>query len=98
MIDLDDPVLVDEHLGPTGATDHNMYVKGDLVYHSNYHFGIRILDVTDPASAIEMGFFDTHPPDDGPGFSGSWSNYPFFDSGIIAVASADEGLFILRLQ
>lgn len=98
MIDLDDPVLVDEHLGPTVATDHNMYVKGNLLYHSNYHFGIRILDVTDPASAVEMGFFDTHPPDDVWGFSGSWSNYPFFDSGIIAVASADEGLFILRLQ
>lgn len=98
MIDLDDPVLITEHLGPTGAIDHNMYVKGDFVYHSNYHFGLRVVDVSNPASPIEAGFFDTHPPDDFSGFDGSWSNYPFFASGIIAVTSAEEGLFILRRQ
>jgi choice-of-anchor B domain-containing protein len=98
MIDLDDPILIAEHLGPTGAIDHNMYVKGHFVYHSNYHFGFRVVDVSNPTNPIEAGFFDTHPPDDAPGFEGSWSNYPFFDSGIIAVTSAEEGLFILRLQ
>ncbi len=98
MTDLDDPILIAEHLGPTAARDHNMYVKGHFVYHSNYHFGLRVVDVSNPASPIEAGFFDTHPPDDAPGFEGSWSNYPFFDSGIIAVTSAEEGLFILRLQ
>ena len=98
MTDLDDPIPIDEHLGPTGATDHNMYVKGSLVFHSNYHFGIRVLDVSDPTSPLEAGFFDTHPPDDAWGFSGSWSNYPYYDSGIVAVTSAEEGLFILRRQ
>jgi len=98
MADLDDPILVAEHLGPTGATDHNMYVKGSILFHSNYHFGIRVLDVSDPTSPIEAGFFDTHPANDAWGFSGSWSNYPFYDSGIVAVTSAEEGLFILRRQ
>jgi len=98
MLDLDDPILVTEHLGPTGATDHNMYVDGNTLFHSNYHFGLRILDVSDPASPIEVGFFDTHPPDDAWGFSGSWSNYPYFPSGIIVMTSAEEGLFVLRRQ
>lgn len=98
MTDLDDPILVDEHLGPTGAIDHNMYVNGDFLYHSNYHFGLRILDVSVPTAAVEAGFFDTHPPNDGVSFDGSWSNYPYYDSGIVAVTSADEGLFILRRQ
>lgn len=98
MTDLDDPVLIAEHLGPTGAIDHNMYVKGNFVYHSNYHFGLRVVDISNPISPIEAGFFDTHPPDDFSGFDGSWSNYPFFSSGIIAVTSAEEGLFILRRQ
>ena len=96
MTDLDDPILVTEHLGPTGAIDHNMYVKGNFVYHSNYHFGLRVVDVTNPISPIEAGFFDTHPPNDFAEFDGSWSNYPYFASGIIAVTSAEEGLFILR--
>ena len=33
-----------------------------------------------------------------PGFGGSWSNYPFFDSGTIAVSDQTEGLFLLRTQ
>jgi choice-of-anchor B domain-containing protein len=98
MLDLDDPILVTEHLGPTGATDHNMYVDGNTLFHSNYHFGLRVLDVTDPATPVEAGFFDTHPPDDAWGFDGSWSNYPYFASGIIVVTSAEEGLFVLRRQ
>ena len=98
VTDLDDPVVVTEHFGPTGATDHNLYVSGDLVYHSNYAFGIRVIDVSDPETPFERGFFDTHPDSDDPSFRGSWSNYPFFDSGTIVVTSAREGLFLLRLQ
>ena len=98
VTDLDDPVLAGEHLGPSGAIDHNLYVRGDVLYHSNYTFGIRILDVSSPASPVERGFFDTVPQTDAATFGGSWSNYPFFESGAIAVTSAREGLFILRLR
>jgi choice-of-anchor B domain-containing protein len=95
--DLDDPTLVAEHFGPTGAIDHNMYVRGDLLFHSNYHFGLRVIDITDPAAPVERGFFDTHPPDDALGFDGSWSNYPWLADGVVAVTSAQEGLFLLRV-
>ena len=98
LTDLDDPVLAREHFGPTGATDHNLYVRDDRVYHSNYSFGIRVLDITDPGHPAEAGFFDTLPDTDEKGFRGSWSNYPYFESGIFAVSSMGEGLFILRLQ
>lgn len=96
--DLDDPILVEEHFGATGAVDHNMYVRGDLLFHSNYHFGLRVIDLADPASPVERGFFDTHPRDDAPGFDGSWSNYPWLAGGVVAVTSAREGLFLLRVQ
>jgi len=95
--DLDDPVLVEEHFGPTGAVDHNMYIRGNLLFHSNYHFGIRVIDIADPGAPVELGFFDTHPPDDAPGFDGSWSNYPWLANGVVAVTSAREGLFLLRV-
>ena len=48
--------------------------------------------------AWKFAFFDTFPPHDNPQFVGTWSNYPFFDSGTIAVSGIDEGLFLLRLQ
>ncbi|MFV1986996.1 MAG: choice-of-anchor B family protein [Gemmatimonadota bacterium] len=98
VTDLEGPVLVKEHLGPTAAIDHNLYVHEGRVYSSNYAFGIRILDVSDPANPVEAGFFDTVPETDDPVFGGSWSNYPFFASGAIVVTSSREGLFILRLQ
>ena len=95
--ELDDPVLVKEHFGTTSASDHNLYVVGDLMYQANYTSGLRILDVADPEAPVEVGFFDTVPfGDDQPGFAGAWSVYPYFSSGVIVVSSIKEGLFVLR--
>ncbi len=95
--DLDDPQLVNEHMGTEASVDHNLYIKGDVMYQSNYVSGLRILDITDRANPVEVGFFDTVPwGDNGPRFDGSWSNYPFFESGTIAVTSIREGLFIVK--
>lgn len=92
VTDLDDPILVKEHIAETTATDHNLYVKGDVMYQSNYSAGLRILDISDPADPVEIGFFDTSPYEGG----ASWSNYPFFESGIIAVTGTGDGLFLLK--
>jgi choice-of-anchor B domain-containing protein len=97
MADLDDPVFVKEFFGTTRASDHNLYIKGNLVYQSNYVAGLRILDISDPRNPFETAYFDTSPfGENNPGFSGSWSNYPFFKSGVVAVVSGREGLFILK--
>ena len=95
--DLNDPILVKEHFGTTGSSDHNLYVIGDVMYQANYLSGLRILDISDPESPEEMGFFYTVPfGDDNPGFAGAWSVYPYFASGVIIVSSIKEGLFVLR--
>ena len=95
--DLDDPQLVREYMLSNPASDHNLYVKGDVMYQSNYVSGLRVLDVSDPANPVEVGYFDTEPfGEDAAGFAGTWSNYPFFQSGVIAVSSMQEGLFLLR--
>ncbi len=97
VMDLDDPVLVKEYFGVTAATDHNLYVRGNLMYQSNYVSGLRILDVSDPENPREVAFFDTVPfGENTPGFAGSWSNYPYFESGVIVVSSMREGVFFLR--
>ncbi len=96
--DLDDPVLAAEHIANTKATDHNLYVHGNLLYESNYVAGLRILDITDPLRPVEVGYFDTTPfPFDEAGTDyGSWSNYPYFKSGTVVVTSQAEGLFMLK--
>jgi choice-of-anchor B domain-containing protein len=93
---LDEPLMITEHLGTTNATDHNQYVRDQYLYQSNYASGLRVLDIADPARPTEVGFFDTVPEDDEPGFRGAWSNYPYFPSGTIVVSSIGEGLFVLR--
>ena len=95
--DLDNPTMVNEILLPPAASDHNLYVEGGLMYQSNYTSGVRVLDMSDPTAPEEVAHFDTKPyGTDGPGFSGSWSNYPYFESGIVVVSSIDEGLFVLE--
>jgi choice-of-anchor B domain-containing protein len=97
--DLDDPQLAAEHVSENKASDHNLYIRGNTLYQSNYKAGLRMLDVSTPEKPQPVGHFDTVPfGDDSPGFDGSWSNYPFFKSGIIVVTSGAEGLFVLKKQ
>ena len=98
VVDLDDPILAKEHFGEVFSSDHNLYIKGDLMYQSNYTSGLRILNISDPVNPFEVGFLDTVPSSDSPGFGGSWSNYPFFESGTIVVSSGREGVFFLRYR
>ncbi|MCY4400709.1 MAG: choice-of-anchor B family protein [Gemmatimonadetes bacterium] len=95
--DLDDPLLLTEYMNPTKATDHNLYVRGDRLYMSNNRAGLRVLDISDPENPFEIGHFDTTPwSADEAGFDGTWSVYPYFESGTVLLSSRREGLFIVR--
>lgn len=97
VAELDDPILVNEYVSTNKASDHNLYIRGNLMYQSNYVSGLRIVDVSNVEAPVEVGHFDTVPwGPDKPGFGGSWSNFPFFKSGVIVVSSAEEGLFVLK--
>ena len=96
--DLDNPVLLTQYFSERGTIDHNLYVKGDLVFQSNYSSGLIILDANKIASGNirELAFFDTFPQNNNTSFNGSWSNYPYFESGVIAVSDINNGLFLLQ--
>lgn len=96
VTNLDNPTLVKEHLGTTPSSDHNQYVDGTYSYQANYKSGLRILDVIAPETPNEVGFFDTYPSSNSPGFEGAWSTYPFFDRNMVLVSSIGEGLFVLE--
>jgi len=89
-------VLAEEFMGSMPASAHNLYIVGDRMYQANYRYGLHVIDISDPLSPEEIGHFDTSPYQTGPGFSGAWSNYPFFESGTIIVTSLQEGMFVLR--
>ena len=94
---LDDPVLAGQYISKDKSSDHNLYVVGNMVYQSNYESGLRVLDISDRLNPKQVGFFDTVPiGTDAPGFGGSWSNYPFFQSGNVLMTSGEQGLFIVR--
>ncbi|MDH3402473.1 MAG: choice-of-anchor B family protein [Acidobacteriota bacterium] len=96
--DLDQPVLAGFWDGEADSIDHNQYIKGEYTYQANYTRGLRILRLLDPStgSLEEAAFFDTFPESDAQDFSGAWSTYPFFASGIVLVSDISRGLFVLR--
>ncbi|MSO49725.1 MAG: choice-of-anchor B family protein [Acidobacteria bacterium] len=95
--DLENPKLVKEHFSKEAASDHNQYVKGDLLYQSNYRAGLRVLSIKDPTNPKEIAYFDTDPfrPNTA-GFNGAWNVFPFFKSGSIIISSVEQGLFIVK--
>jgi hypothetical protein len=80
------------------SIDHNLYVKDQFVYESNYRSGVRILDASRVSTGVlnEVGYFDLFPANDLPQFSGTWSNYPFLPSGVNLATSMYDGFFVLR--
>jgi choice-of-anchor B domain-containing protein len=96
--DLDAPFIANSYDGPTSSIDHNLYIRGHLVYESNYRSGLRVLDASEIAQGLlrEVGFFDLFPSDDAPAYNGAWSAYPFFASGSVAVNGIEQGLFVVR--
>ena len=81
LTDLDAPAFSDEYFHSTQATDHNLYIEGDLIFQSNNRSGLRFLQiqswVPDSPPWGTVGFFDTDPDGDAAGFNGSWSVYPY---------------------
>jgi choice-of-anchor B domain-containing protein len=92
------PRVIGIYEGASTAIDHNLYIRGSHAFESNYRSGLRVLEIAGVASATlrEIGFFDVHPEDDLPMYSGTWSNYPFFPSGVVVVSNIERGLFVLR--
>ncbi|KFH46043.1 hypothetical protein ACRE_031620 [Hapsidospora chrysogenum ATCC 11550] len=109
IVDISDltwPVFKGVYKSPQRSIDHNQYIIDDISYQSNYGSGLRMVNVssinTDDtgASFEEVGFFDVHPEDDEVGgeatFTGAWSVYPYFQSGVLVVNSIERGLFSLK--
>lgn len=98
--DLDNPIYLGFHAGTLNTIDHNQYVHGRFVYQANYTSGLRILELSDLASADleEVGSIDTYPNSNSVSFNGAWSTYPYFSSDTVIVNDIQNGLFVVRFD
>lgn len=96
--DLDEPIWIGDFVDELGATNHNIFVVGSLMYQANYEGGLRIFDVSDPGSLLYplVGWFDTYPSRNSSEFNGAFGVYPYFPSGVIAISNMGTGLLLVR--
>jgi choice-of-anchor B domain-containing protein len=96
--DLENPVFMGHYTHQSFSIDHNLYVKGNYAFETNYNSGLQILDVSDVANANleRVAYFDTQPNTDAASFTGTWSNYPYFESELVVLSDIETGLFIVR--
>jgi choice-of-anchor B domain-containing protein len=97
---LTNPSWVNSFWSEELAIDHNLYVKGNFVYESNYCAGLRVLEFSEiPIPQLtQVGYFDVAPDCNNVLFEGTWSNFPYFESGTVVVNSIERGLFVLRVN
>lgn len=79
------------------AIVHNVRIKGDTAFVSYYTEGVRLLDISDPTTPVEFGYYDTWPGASG-GFHGAWDVDPFFASGVFMVTDIESGLWLFRAE
>jgi choice-of-anchor B domain-containing protein len=91
------PSFVTAFTNGSTAKDHNQYVRGNLLFQSNYESGLRVYDITDVMNAVEVAYFDTHPESNSTAYNGMWGNYPLFPSGTIIGSDMQRGLFVFSL-
>jgi len=96
--DLESVEVAYEYYSPDLAIAHNNYVKGDHLFQSNYTSGLRVLDISSPDRPVEVAYLDSQPGREDHAFQGSWSNYPWFESGTVLFTDISDGLFIVRPQ
>jgi choice-of-anchor B domain-containing protein len=84
----------------TNNVPHNPFVRGDSLYISYYHDGLKVYDVSDALHPRLVGWYDTYPDNNGQGYSGyegMWGTYPFLPSGCIICADINYGLFTFKM-
>jgi len=84
-----------------GATPHNVFWKGNLLYLSWYQDGVYIFNVDTPRKPKIFAYYDTYPQNQKgvyDNYKGCWGVYPYLPSGNIAASDMTNGLFMLTID
>lgn len=83
---------------PTGITTsivHNVEIYGKYALVAHYTAGVRLIDISNPASPNEVAWYDTFAFDNGQSYNGCWAVY-MFPSGKIIASDMLTGLYVLK--
>ena len=75
---------------------HNAIIKDNLLYVAYYHDGLRVYDISNPNTPIEVCYYDTYSPNNHISYRGAWGVYPYLSSGNILVSDMQTGLYIFK--
>lgn len=79
----------------TTAIVHNVETYNNIAVIAHYTAGIRILDITNPASPMEIAWYDTYPANNNANFNGCWGVF-MFPSGKVIGSDIAGGLFVIK--
>ncbi len=77
---------------------HNPCFNGDLLHVAWYEDGYWLWNVSDPAHAQLLGYYDMHPEPYSNSYKGAWGVYPFLPSGHVLISEMQHGLFVLDID
>jgi len=83
---------------PTGITTaivHNVEVYGNYALVAHYTAGIRLFNITNPTTPVEVAWYDTYPSNNNASFSGCWAVYMLPSKKIIA-SDINTGFYCVR--
>jgi len=84
---------------PTGiiaSIVHNVEIYGDTVVIAHYTSGVRVLNISNPSSPVEIAWYDTYPANNNNLYQGCWGVYKF-PSGKIIASDMNTGLYVLKI-
>ncbi len=85
--------------GEHTAIPHNVYIKDDILFNSQYEDGLLAYDISNPTQPVLLAHYDTHPENIMYNqYRGNWGNYPWLPSGNIIAADMQNGLYVLKLS
>ncbi len=94
ILDIQNPTKVAEVSNSINIV-HNVFIKGNLAYTAWYAGGIRVIDLSNPANPVEVGYYRTFPKDS-TNYVGDWGADPFFPSGKVIASDMQTGLYVVR--
>ena len=93
------PIQIATWTSDPAKSIHNAFVKGDFLYIAYYTDGLRVLDISNPSTPIEVAFYKTYTPmGNPPVFAGAWGVYPYYASGKVVVSDMNTGLYVFDVN
>jgi choice-of-anchor B domain-containing protein len=74
---------------------HNVEVYGNYAVIAHYTAGVRVVNITNPATPTEVAWYDTYPSNNGFTYDGCWGVY-MLPSGKIIASDRQTGLYVLK--